>query len=133
MGLFTSTCIIHLPIMSNSNTVIVRPVYYRIVERRGNGWAFKEGEPFINWFNAPSLSQEDLFAAFDTSMRKVAIELFRINGGKQGYYIANILEKKYYYCGVEWEDVKIKFRTLGIGREDPTLIAVPHSIKIKIM
>ena len=45
--------------------------------------------------------------------------LFRINGGKQGYYIANILDKKYYYCGTEWEDVKIKLKELGIGRDDP--------------
>jgi hypothetical protein len=105
--------------MSDSNNTIVRPVYYRIIQRRGNGWAFKEGEPFINWFNMPLLSQNDLFTAFDTSMKKVAIELFRINGGKQGYYIADIKDKKYYYCGSEWEDVKTKLRELGIGRPDP--------------
>jgi hypothetical protein len=105
--------------MSASNNTIVRPIYYRIIERRGNGWAFKEGQPFINWFNMPWLTQKDLFVAFNTSMKKVAIELFRINGGKQGYYIANILDKKYYYCGTEWEDVKIKLKELGIGRDDP--------------
>ncbi|TBR56670.1 hypothetical protein B4U84_28835 [Westiellopsis prolifica IICB1] len=46
-------------------------------------------------------------------------ELFRINGGKQGYYIADIQDKKYYYCGTEWEDVKLKLGELGIGRPDP--------------
>jgi hypothetical protein len=105
--------------MPDLNTTIASPVYYRIIQRRGNGWAFKEGEPFINLFNAPLLSQEDIFAAFETSMKKVAIALFRINGGKQGYYIANILDKKYYYCGTQWEDVKIKLKELGIGRDDP--------------
>lgn len=105
--------------MLNISDTIVRPVYYRIIQRRGNGWAFKEGEPFINLFNAPLLSQEDIFAAFGTSMKKVAIALFRINGGKQGYYIANILDKQYYYCGMQWEDVKIKLKELGIGRDDP--------------
>jgi hypothetical protein len=105
--------------MSDSNTTIASPVYYRIIERRGNGWGFKEGEPFINLFNMPLLSQKDLFAAFDTSMKKVAIELFRINGGKQGYYIADIQDKKYYYCGQEWEDVKTKLQELGIGRPEP--------------
>ncbi|MBW4625859.1 MAG: hypothetical protein KME49_10215 [Brasilonema octagenarum HA4186-MV1] len=104
--------------MRNSNTTIVHPIYYRIIERRGNGWAFKEGEPFINWFDEPILSQKDLFAAFNTSMKKVVIELFRINGGKQGYYIADIQDKKYYYCGIEWEDVKFKLRELGIGKPD---------------
>ncbi|MBR8840127.1 MAG: hypothetical protein DSM106950_40585 [Stigonema ocellatum SAG 48.90 = DSM 106950] len=105
--------------MISSNTTVVHPVYYRIIERRGNGWAFKEGESFVNWFNEPIEPQFDLFAAFDTSMKKVAIELFRINGGKQGYYIANILDKKYYYCGTEWLDVKAKLQELGIGRPDP--------------
>jgi len=52
-------------------------------------------------------------------MKQVANELRRINNGKQGYYIANILDKKYYYCGSEWEDVKTKLRELGIGRENP--------------
>ncbi len=100
--------------------MIIRPIYYRIIERRGYGWAFKHGKPFINLFNAPRLEQEeDLFSVFNTSMKKVAIELFRINGGKQGYYIANILDKKYYYCGTEWKDVKTKFRELGIGRDNP--------------
>jgi hypothetical protein len=102
----------------NLNTTIAHPVYYRIVERRGNGWAFKEGEPFINWDNEPILSQQDLFATFNISMKKVAIELFIINGGRQGYYLADILDKKYYYCGTEWLDVKAKLRELGIGRDD---------------
>ncbi|MBR8838611.1 MAG: hypothetical protein DSM106950_32580 [Stigonema ocellatum SAG 48.90 = DSM 106950] len=105
--------------MTNCSTTVFCPVYYQIIERRGNGWAFKHGEPFINLFNAPDLSIEDEFAAFDTSMKKVALELFRINGGKQGYYIANILDKKYYYCGTEWLDVKAKLQELGIGRPDP--------------
>ncbi|BAZ71244.1 hypothetical protein NIES4106_60410 (plasmid) [Fischerella sp. NIES-4106] len=104
--------------MINSDTII-RPVYYRIIERRGKVWAFKEGEPFVNLFNAPDLDMEDLFALFDTSMQKIAAELRRINGAKQGYYMANILDKKYYYCGTEWEDVKAKLRELGIGRADP--------------
>ena len=103
--------------MINSDTII-RPVYYRIIERRGKIWAFKEGETFVNWFNTPDLEMEDLFSLFGTSMEKIAAELRRINGAKNGYYIANILDKKYYYCGVEWKDVKAKLRELGIGRSD---------------
>ncbi len=104
--------------MQHSDTII-RPIYYRIVERRGKIWAFKEGKPFVNLFNAPDLDMEDLFTLFDTSMEKIAGELRRINGAQQGYYIADIHEKKYYYCGSEWEDVKLKLRELGIGRPDP--------------
>ncbi|TBR56682.1 hypothetical protein B4U84_28055 [Westiellopsis prolifica IICB1] len=98
---------------------IIRPIYYQIIERRNKVWAFREGKPFVNLFNAPDLDMEDLFSLFDTSMQKIAAELRRINGAKQGYYIANILDKKYYYCGTEWEDVKVKLRELGIGRDDP--------------
>jgi hypothetical protein len=105
--------------MMNNSTTIAFPIYYQVIQRRGNGWAFKHSEPFINLFNLPNLSPEEEYAVFGTSMKKVAIELFRINGGKQGYYIANILDKKYYYCGIEWQDVKNKFRELGIGRDDP--------------
>ena len=104
--------------MLNTDT-IVRPIHYRIIERRGKIWAFKEGETFVNWFNVPDLEMEDLFSLFDTSMEKIAAELRRINGAKNGYYIANILDKKYYYCGVEWEDVKLKLKELGIGKPDP--------------
>lgn len=105
--------------MINSDTII-RPVYYLIIERRGKIWAFREGETFVNWFNAPDLEMEDLFSLFDTSMEKIAAELRRINGAKNGYYLADILDKKYYYCGSEWEDVKAKLKELRIGRPDPT-------------
>ncbi len=98
---------------------IVYPVYYRIIERRNNVWYFTKGEPFVNLFNAPWLSQEDLFAAFGISMKQAANELRRINGGKQGFYIADLKDQKYYYCGREWEDVKVKLQELGIGRPDP--------------
>lgn len=102
-----------------SNSTIVYPVYYRLVVRRHNTWHFTKGEPFVNLFNAPWLDQEDLFSAFDTSMKKVANQLRLINNGKEGFYIADIKDKKYYYCGTEWGDVKNKLRELGIGRDDP--------------
>ena len=101
------------------NATIVYPVYYRLVVRRNNKWHFTKGEPFVNLFNLPWLEQKDLFSAFNVSMKQVANELRGINGGKEGYYIANILDKKYYYCGSEWEDVKNKLKELGIGRDNP--------------
>ncbi len=48
----------------------------------------------------------------------MVIELFRINGGKSGYYLANIRDKKYYYC-IDRDGVKTKLFELGIGRVDP--------------
>jgi hypothetical protein len=49
-------------------------------------------------------------------MTKVAREFFKINGGKEGYYLANILDKKYYYCGQSPQDVKNRLIELGIGK-----------------
>ena len=65
-----------IKIMTDSKTTVFCPVYYQIIQRRANGWAFKHGEPFINLFNVPNLSPEEEFIAFGTSMKKVAIELF---------------------------------------------------------
>jgi hypothetical protein len=84
--------------MSDSNTIIASPVYYRIIQRRGNGWAFKEGEPFINLFNAPLLSQEDIFAAFKTSMKKVAMRKppLRERTFPYQWWKAGLLHRKYF-------------------------------------
>lgn len=56
---------------------------------------------------------------FGLTEQQVVIELFRINGGKPGYYLANLRDRKYYYCGLEWEDIKTTLQNLGIGRADP--------------
>lgn len=98
---------------------IVHPVHYRIVERGDRGWSFHLSSPCITLCKLPTLSLEELFATFDLTVQKVATELFRINGGKAGYYLANIKDKQYYYCGKNWEDVKAKLIEVGIGRPDP--------------
>ncbi|MBN3993818.1 MAG: hypothetical protein HWQ36_25885 [Nostoc sp. NMS2] len=56
---------------------------------------------------------------YGITRQQIAIELFRINGGKAGYYLANLRRKKFYYCGTEPAGVKGKILDLGIGREDP--------------
>ncbi|MBW4666065.1 MAG: hypothetical protein KME60_01135 [Cyanomargarita calcarea GSE-NOS-MK-12-04C] len=98
---------------------IVYPVHCRLVVRRRDSWYFTKGDVFVNLFNIPVLEQKDLFACFGTTMKEVANELKIINGGKEGFYIADILEKKYCYCGDSWKDVKIKLQELGITRPDP--------------
>jgi hypothetical protein len=56
---------------------------------------------------------------YGTTKKKVVIELFRINGGKPGYYLADLRNKQYYYCGTEPEDITAQLQSLGIGRPDP--------------
>jgi len=56
---------------------------------------------------------------FGLTAEQVIIELFRIDAGRQGYYLANLKDQRYYYCGSNIEDVKNTLQSLGIGRADP--------------
>ncbi len=98
----------------DSDTFAVMPIYYQVARRQGSYWAFIHGDTFYNHYNLPRFSIEDTFKGFGTSLSLVAREFFRINGGKEGYYLANILEKQYYYCGENPYDVKVKLNELGI-------------------
>jgi 3'-phosphoadenosine 5'-phosphosulfate sulfotransferase len=102
---------------------IIHPIRYRIIERKitplKSCWYFMKGKTFYNPLNLPG--EGDIEFMFGTTKKKVVIELFRINGGKVGYYLADLLNKQYYYCGNKWEDVKTKLRELGIGKDEPNL------------
>lgn len=100
---------------------IVLPLHYLVIERRETTWYFKTGDRvFYNPRNVPvSLFLEDQLHRFGLTIPKIAIELFRINVGRSGYYLANLRSKQYYYCGLEWQDVKATLHQLGIGRLDP--------------
>lgn len=101
---------------------IVHPIKYRIIERKitpeKSCWHFIKGKTFYNPLNLPG--EGDIEFMFGTTKKKVVVELFRINGGKPGYYLVNLQDKKYYYCGDEWQDVKGKLQELGIGRDEPS-------------
>jgi hypothetical protein len=99
-------------------TKIYYPSYIRIVERCPGAWGFRSGKPFYK----PPQSSVDIRnpeKAYGLTKKEVTIELFRINGGRLGYYLANLRDRKYYYCGTKWQDVKTTLRQLGIGRDDP--------------
>jgi 3'-phosphoadenosine 5'-phosphosulfate sulfotransferase len=100
---------------------IIHPIRYRLIERKitpeRSYWHFRNGKTFYNPLNLPD---GDIEFMFGTTKKKVVIELFKINGGKAGYYLADLRSKKYYYCGQDWDSIKVQLRSLGIGREDPT-------------
>ncbi|WP_170213591.1 hypothetical protein [Dulcicalothrix desertica] len=52
-------------------------------------------------------------------MKELAAKLQQINDGKPGYYLADIADKKYYYCGENLEDIRVKLREIGIGKLEP--------------
>lgn len=100
---------------------LIHPLHYQVVRREGTTWYFQSGgKVFYNPRNVPvSLEPEDLLHRFGLTMGAVTIELFRLNGGRAGYYLANLRGKKYYYCGANWDDVQAVFLMLGVGKKDP--------------
>ncbi|OKH14874.1 hypothetical protein NIES592_08330 [Fischerella major NIES-592] len=101
-----------------SETTVFIPDYYRVLERRSGEWFLKKAKVLVR--NLPiAIDFDDFELLYGISREKVAIELFRINGGRDGYYLVNLRQKRYYYCGTEPEGVKTQLRELGIGRDDP--------------
>ncbi|BAZ11430.1 hypothetical protein NIES4071_32560 [Calothrix sp. NIES-4071] len=105
--------------MIDFDTYITAPIYYRVVRRCGTQWHFVKGETFYNPLNLPKPSLDSLFATFGTSLRSCAAKLLSINGGEEGFYLVDIMNKRYYYCGKSIQDIKSKLLELGIGRPDP--------------
>lgn len=104
--------------MTQAKNTVYYPVYIRLVLRLEDRWRFLKGEPFVNLYNCPRLSLDDLFACFGTSLDDVSCELDRVNNRQKGFYIADIKDKKYYFCGTQWLDVKSKLFDIGIGVKD---------------
>ncbi|GAB1544148.1 hypothetical protein NUACC21_68240 [Scytonema sp. NUACC21] len=97
---------------------IVYPDYYRILECRAGRWFVKNADVFYRSNNS-NVNYDDFVALYGVTEQQVVVELFRINGGKTGYYLVNLRDKKYYYCGTQRDDLKRKLLELGIGREEP--------------
>lgn len=107
-----------------SDTTILCPGYFQIARYDGQSWYFKRTEQFFNPLRifipkSIDLTAVDKLAAFGTNMSKLIMEFRLINGGQVGYYLADLNDQKYYYCGLNWEDIKHTLRSLGIGRADP--------------
>lgn len=92
------------------------PDYYRVFERVVGGWRLKVGKCF---YKKLPVDLNDFELLYGITEPQIAVELFRINGGKAGYYLANLRSKKYYYCGTDPATVACKLKSLGIGRDDP--------------
>jgi hypothetical protein len=100
------------------NDTIIYPSYLRIFECRAGRWFIKNAEIFYQ-ASKRVINHEDIATLYGITEQQVVIELFRICGGASGYYLANLRDKKYHYCGHSREDTKKKLLELGIGRLDP--------------
>ncbi|MBW4642459.1 MAG: hypothetical protein KME23_05520 [Goleter apudmare HA4340-LM2] len=94
---------------------IIYPSHFRIFECRNGRWFIKNLEVLV--VNS-TVNHEDISVIYGVTEQQIIIELFRINGGRSGYYLANLRNKKYYYC-VDRNGVKEQLLELGIGRVDP--------------
>ncbi len=100
---------------------IIYPFGWRIIRREVRdsrlGWAFERPSLFYNLLPipAPDLQSLDMEKAFGLTKAEVVTEIFKINGGKLGFYLVNLPDRKYYYCGTTTNDLKSKLAELGIG------------------
>jgi hypothetical protein len=98
---------------------IIYPGYFQIYRRDLDHWYQRNGKVFYN----PSVQSIDQNqareAAFGLSVDQILLEFCLLNGGKPGYYLANLRDRAYYYCGEQWADVQTQLHVLGIGRPEP--------------
>ena len=98
---------------------LITPYHYKVYERSGTRWFARDAaKVFYNATDQP-MDLLNVEQQFGLTVEQVIVELFRIKGGKTGFYLANLRDRQYYYCGYSWEDVKATLRKLGIGRADP--------------
>ncbi len=99
------------------NNRFVCPFHYQVYRREGASWfVIDPVRMFYNPTNTPTAPEDLTYIErqYGLTAHQVAIELFRINGGKPGYYLVNLRDRKYYYCGSDSEDIKCTLQQLGI-------------------
>jgi hypothetical protein len=100
------------------NSSIVIPAYYRIFELRDNAWLAKTSEVFYNPSSLP-FDANDTEANFGISKRQIVLALHQQFNAQQGYYVADLIQKRYYYCGLVFDDARKMLLSLGVGRLEP--------------
>ena len=99
---------------------ITYPPYYIIVEALPGKWEFlssKITNPFTG--KVHPFKPSELLRCAKLTKSEVITQLFRINGGRLGYYLVNLKDKNYYYCGLLFESVSEKLLEIEpINREE---------------
>jgi hypothetical protein len=97
---------------------LIYPAYLRILERNSEGWCVYKPKVFYNPHDDYSHDFELDWKVYGVSKQKLVVELFCQFGGKLGYYLANLRDKKYYYCGLTNLDIQKTLYSLGIGIQE---------------
>ncbi|WP_234017259.1 hypothetical protein [Nostoc sp. 'Lobaria pulmonaria (5183) cyanobiont'] len=77
------------------DTNVYHPDYYRVIERVVGGWHFKKGKLFYKHLPI-SINFDDFELLYGITKQQVAIELFRLESVKAGYYLADLRHKQFY-------------------------------------
>lgn len=100
---------------------IIYPDYICIVERTASDWRIKQPRK-VFWraedCNIP-MNLEKREERYGLTSKEILVSLFRQYLGKIGFYIVNMRDREYHYCGLTRQDVREKLFDLGIGRRDP--------------
>ncbi len=87
----------------------IYPGKYRIFRRDVSlKWYLPNSATF---YNPSGVNVEELNRRFD--YQKAIATLFRINGGKAGYYLFNTVSGEGWYCGEDLASVERKLQDLG--------------------
>lgn len=100
---------------------VILPFHYRIFECVAGRWLTFRATTVYTF--ASPIEPDDIARHFGLSPWDVVMELFRLNGGRDGFYLANLHDREYHYRGLEAEDVPPKLIELGLLAVDPLLKA----------
>ena len=90
------------------------PAYIDIVQKRGDRWTRLGTSSICNMSGKP-YDYSQRYSRFGLTPMKVLVELYKRYQGLDGWYLVNMAEKEYYYCGAIALDVNQKLVELGIN------------------
>jgi hypothetical protein len=107
-------------------SVIFTPGYIQVIERTETGWFQSKPKSVFNFSDREtsllgypkgnllfdSLNKEKYYGLTKT---QILTELFKRYHGKLGYYLVDLSEREFYYCGLTVQDLQAKLFELGIN------------------
>lgn len=98
---------------------IFYPAYIQIINRKNNGWFHSRGDELF-YLSERKIDWIDREKYFGLTKSQILKELFCRYQGKLGYYLVNLAEREYYYCGLSVDDIQEKLYELGINYRGQT-------------
>jgi hypothetical protein len=97
---------------------IIMPLQYEVIEKRPDNWYVKPSQVFYNPTGQP-VNLNNREKKYGLTKTEIITELFKIKAGCLGFYLVDLKNRQYYYCGLSESDVQEQLMKLGIGRVDP--------------